>query len=138
MTNADMHADRDYLATLRRLIDGTLDPQRFDHKDHVGVAFEAMARHEFFEAAHLLADGLRGLATRAGVPEKFNATVTMAYLSLIGERMQDRDFRDGNAFLRANPDLIGGDVLARWYSKERLNAAVAKKVAVLPALDRRA
>ena len=124
--------DRDYLTTLHRLIDGTLDPNSFDHKDHVGVAFEAMARHEFFEAVHLLADGLRGLAARAGVPEKFNATVTMAYLSLIGERMHQGDYPDANAFLRENPDLTEKGVLKPWYTKDRLGAALSKKVAVLP------
>ncbi len=125
-------ADRDYVATLHSLVDGTLDPHSFDHKDHVGVAFEAMARHDFFEAAHLLADGLRGLAERAGVPEKFNATVTMAYLSLIAERMHKGAYSDGNAFLRANPDVMDKNVLAPWYSKERLNAAVSKTIPVLP------
>jgi len=138
MTAQTQDTDRDYLTTLYHLVDGTLDPDSFDHKDHIGVAYEAMQRHEFFEAAHLLADGLRGMAVRAGVPEKFNATVTLAYLSLIGERMQGRDFGDANMFLRANADLLNRDVLSPWYSKERLNAAVSKKVAVLPAVERRA
>ena len=76
MKGVCLNPARDDAGTLTRLLDGTLDPARFDHRDHLGVGYEILKRHEFFEAAHLLADALRGLAARAGVPEKFHATVT--------------------------------------------------------------
>ena len=132
MTDDPLNARRDDAGTLARLLDGTLDPARFDHRDHLGVGFEILKRHEFFEAAHLFADALRTLATRAGVPDKFNATVTLAYLSLIGERMQKGVYTDASDFLRANADMFDKDVLEPWFTRDRLNAAASRYVPLLP------
>ena len=132
MTDDPLHARRDDAGTLARLLDGTLDPARFDHRDHLGVGFEILKRHEFFEAAHLLADALRALAIRAGVPDKFNATVTLAYLSLIAERLHDADYPDATAFIRANPTILDGNVLTPWFTRERLNAAASREIPLLP------
>lgn len=122
----------DYLATLNRLLDGSLDPEIFSHRDHVGITFEAVARHEFFEAAHILATGLRNLATRAGVPEKFNATITLAFMSLIAERMHGRAYETADAFIEGNPDLLEKSVLKPWYSTARLQTDLSRAVPLLP------
>ena len=122
----------DYGAMLRDLTSGTLSPDGFDHTDHVGVAFEALSRSDFFSAAAQIASGLRALAQRAGVPDKFNATVTWAFLSLIAERMGCSDHRDAADFIRRNPDLTERGALCLPYSAERLSSDLARSVALLP------
>ena len=122
----------DYRRTLRHLADGTLDPAAFGHRDHVGVAYEALRQGDFFEATGRVAAGIRTLAERAGAPEKFNATITWAFMSLIAERMLTSDCADADDFIRDNPDLSDGSVLARWYSKQRLTSDLARAVALLP------
>ena len=122
----------DYRRTLRRLTDGTLDPAAFGHRDHVGVAYEALQQGDFFEATGRVAAGIRALAARAGAPDKFNATITWAFMSLIAERMLTSDCAGAEDFIRRNPDLSDGSVLARWYSKRRLTSDHARAVALLP------
>ena len=117
--------------TLAALDAGTLEPASFGHREHVLAAWEALRQDEFFAAAARYASGLRGLAARAGVPEKYSATVTLAFLSLIAERMQG-ETGDAEAFLAANTDLMRGDALAARYSPERLAAPNARRIALLP------
>ena len=122
----------DYSSMLRDLTSGTLAPEGFSHADHVGVAYEALSRSDFFDAAAQIATGLRTLAHRAGVPGKFNATITWAFLSLIAERMARTGHRDAADFLRRNPDLTDRGALRLPYSAERLASDLARSVALLP------
>ena len=121
-----------YFGKLQALTAGTLDPVEFRHLEHIGVAYEALSRHDFFEAASCLAAGIRGLAEKAGAPDKFNATITFAYLSLIAERMRVTEHRDAEDFIQRNPDITGPGALAPWYSKQRLTSDIARSTVLLP------
>lgn len=122
----------DYFGKLRALGTGTLDPGEFSHLDHIGVAYEALSRHDFFEAASGVASGIRGLAEKAGAPDKFNATITWAYLSLIAERMRTTEHSGAADFIARNPDLADRGVLSPWYSKGRLTSDLARSTVLLP------
>lgn len=122
----------DHGRTLRSLMDGTLAPADFGHRDHVGVAYEALRQGDFFDAACRVASGIRSLTERAGVPGKFNATITWAFLSLIAERMGTTEHTDAEDFIRRNPDLGNGSALSPWYSRARLTSDLARSVALLP------
>ncbi|RVU39269.1 hypothetical protein EOI86_08510 [Hwanghaeella grinnelliae] len=111
----------------------TLDPACFKHRDHIAAAFEMLRRYDFVEAASKYAVSLRAMAEKAGAPEKFNATITLAFLSLIAERMEEgADTDDFAAFEKANSDLESIDVIGRWYSKERMTCDAARKIFLLP------
>ena len=80
---------------LQRFLRGELDAASFHHREHVRMAFEILARHDFAEAALHFSRTLRAMAARAGKPQAFHQTVTIAFLSLIAERMEaghDGDF----------------------------------------------
>lgn len=117
-------------ATLEALDTGAIDPAQFTHRDHVVLAFEALRQDDFFTASARIARGLQALAHRAGAPEKFNATITHAFLSLIAERM--REGEDTESFLAANPDLLQGAALRHRYSRARLEDPRARRIALLP------
>lgn len=121
----------DYKAMLESFEHGEIDPGSFRHADHVGVAYEALARHGFFKALQIYADGLMALVEKAGVPEKFSATVTFAYISEIAERMHRRPTASAGDFIAANPEILSGAVLSR-YSPARLQDDLSRKVALLP------
>lgn len=70
------------------------------------------------------------MAQRAGKPEAFHQTVTIAFLSLIAERMEDSVCQDFAAFEHANPDLLEKGMLTRWYRPERL--ASERRTFLLP------
>ena len=132
LTAADSHAcAEDAPDLLTRFEGGDIDPATFTHADHLRAAYHMLRAHEFFEAAHRYAAALRALTLRAGAPEKFSATVTLGFLSLIAERMEAHDPGDADAFVDANPDLTAGALAAR-YSPERLGSALARRAVLLP------
>lgn len=111
---------------------GDIEPGAFKHLDHIGVAYEMLRREDFVRAAARYASGIHQLATSAGVPEKYNVTITMAFLSLIAERMRTTP-HDGYAdFIAQNQDLLEKDVLGTWYSPERIQSALARSVFLMP------
>ena len=111
---------------------GALDPATFTHVDHVAVAYEMLRTYEFLEACSKYAASIRALAEKAGAPMKFNATITLAFLSLIAERMSAGSYQNYDDFISRNADLKSKKVLEKWYSPERLTCDTARKVFVLP------
>lgn len=114
---------------LDTIIGGATPCTGFGHAAHVGTAHAALRRWEFFEAAHRFADGLRASATAAGVPEKFNATLTLAFLSMVAERMGDED---SETFVAQNPDLTMEALAHIGYDAARLSHPKAREIALLP------
>ena len=117
-------------AFLRAFLQGEIDGRSFSHADHVRAGFEILRHHEFPQAAVAYAQSLKTIAARAGAPDKYHETITIAFLSLIAERLDDHD--DFESFGAANPDLMDSSVLKRWYAPERLMSAIARKTFILP------
>src|ERR1700739_1590533 len=126
-----MTADCPELARFMRV---EILPSEFPHREHVHVAFEMLKRHDFPETVLHFSHTLRAMAEKAGRPEAFHQTVTIAFLSLIAERMECGGAADFGDFARANPDLLDKSVLSRWYRPERLASEIARRTFVLPEL----
>ncbi len=122
----------DYHKTLLAMDAGTLAPQDFDHRAHIAVAYEALREDDFFTASKRIADGLKRLTIAAGVPEKFHATITQAFISAIAEAMHASPEQTAEEFLIGNPDLLAGTFLKERYTPSCLSSDLARKVAVLP------
>ena len=120
------------LVALKNFVRGEADPRNFPHEQHIYMAFELLRRHDFSEAAHVYCRAIRKMTLRAGKPQAFHQTITIAFLSLIAERMhagRPADFQD---FTVQNPDLLDKSVLLRWYRPERLATDLARLTFVLP------
>ena len=74
-------------------------PEKFGHLEHIGVAYEMLSRYEFFEAARKYSESINTLATSAGAARKYNATIRLAFLSLIAERMEASNERSFGEFI---------------------------------------
>ena len=122
----------DQVAELARFVRGDIDPASFPHREHVRMGFEMLRRHDFAETAYRYSLALRTMAARAGRPEGFHQTTTIAFLSLIAERMLRLDGADFTAFEQASPDLMDKSALAHWYRPERLTMAAARRTFLLP------
>lgn len=109
-----------------------VDNTQFGHAEHVQVAFELLQKYDFIDAAATYAKGIRTIATKAGAPQKFNLTITYAFMSLIAERMTDTDTQDFAQFATQNPDLFSKNVLAKWYAPDRLTSETARGVFLMP------
>jgi hypothetical protein len=106
----------------------------FGHREHVQAAFELLNKYDFIEATARYAKTIRSMATKAGAPEKFNVTITIAFMGLIAERMmQTGGERDFDSFYASNPELTGS-ALAPWYSAERISCDLSRKVFLMPDL----
>jgi hypothetical protein len=117
---------------LERFVRGEVDAANFPHHEHVRMAFEMLRRHDFAETALHYSRALRAMTTRAGKPQAFNQTVTIAFLSLVAERLERGHPADFAAFQRDNPELLQRNALARWYRPERLASAAARRTFLLP------
>jgi hypothetical protein len=121
------------LKELIRFETGEIDPAAFPHREHLRLGFEMLRRFTFTEAAHRYSIGLQRMTARAGRPDAYHATTTVAFLSLIGERIAANDAADFMAFERANPDLLDKGILNRWYGRTMLSSAPARRTFLLPA-----
>jgi len=105
-----------------------LDAGAFHHLDHVGVAYEMLRKYDFMDAMVRYAENIKIIATKAGAADKFNATITFVFMSLIAERMETTRHAGYDDFIAQNQDLTSKDVLRKWYSTERLQSDLARIV----------
>ncbi|HEY0766520.1 MAG TPA: hypothetical protein VGD47_01070 [Steroidobacteraceae bacterium] len=124
-----MHADP---PDLERFVRGEVDAADFPHHEHVRMGFEMLRRHDFAETVWHFSRALRAMTARAGKPQAFNQTVTIAFLSVIAERMECEPAADFAAFAHDNPDVFDRAALARWYRPERLGSQLARRTFLLP------
>jgi hypothetical protein len=117
---------------LRALETGTLDPARFPHPEHVRLAYEMLGRHPFGEAVARFSCGLRLLAAKAGRPEVYHETITVAFLALVGERRVRAEHADWRDFKTNNSDLLDKRCLGQWYGAEQLGSDLARRTFCLP------
>ena len=119
---------------LRALEAGALDPAKFPHEEHLRLGYEMLARYSFAEAVLRFSGGLKLLAAKAGRPEVYHETITVAFLALINERraMEEQTW---SQFRTRNPDLFDKRCLEKWYSREQLASALARRTFCLPSLS---
>lgn len=104
-----------------------LGPEHFDHVGHLYMAWLHLKHYDLEEANERVCNGIRMLADKFGVPEKFNHTLSEALMRIMAGRMQVHE-QDFDAFLRENPDLVDDcqGVLARHYSDACLTSEPAR------------
>lgn len=117
---------------LRAFLARQLALANFRHVDHLRIGFELLQRYDFPTAASLFCKTLKAMTANAGLGRVYHETISMAFLSLISERIQWDPTADFAVFQEMHPDLLDKSVLSRWYSDERLRSDVARRTFVLP------
>lgn len=117
---------------LRALETGALDPARFPHPEHVRLGYEMLGRYPFGDALIRFSRGLRLLAAKAGRPEIYHETITVAFLAVIGERRSGTKCENWPEFKARNSDLLDKRCLEKWYGAEQLRSDLARKTFCLP------
>jgi len=117
---------------LERFLRNEVDNRHFHHADHVRVGFELLRRERFCDAVATYRAALRKIAARAGNPDAYHETITVAFLALIAEHAAGAEHADFEAFAAANPELMDKSILQRWYGAERLGSNLARKTFILP------
>jgi hypothetical protein len=111
---------------------GNLLPAEFDHAAHLRAAFCLVHRRPFLEACIAMRDGVRDIARRAGRLELYHETITVAFMSIVAQRVANRPGLAWDDFIAAHPDLAERALLARWYARETLESAQARVQFVMP------
>jgi hypothetical protein len=126
MTNAAVSEE------LRAFEIGMLEPAEFPHAEHVRFGYEMLERYSFGEAVSRFSAGLKLLAAKAGKPEVYHETITVAFLALINERRAHSASETWFGFKRDNVDLFDKRCLEKWYGTEQLGSDLARRVFCLP------
>ena len=117
---------------LRDFERGAIDPARFPHAEHVRLGYEMLARYPFGEALLRFSRGLKLLTAKAGRPEVYHETITVAFLALINERRARDAAQTWSHFEANNADLFDKRCLEKWYSAEQLSSDLARQTFCLP------
>jgi hypothetical protein len=119
---------------LRALETGALDLAKFPHAEHVRLGYEMLSRYGFGDAVTRFSRGLKLLAAKAGKPEIYHETITVAFLALINERRARSATQSWGEFEAGNPDLFDKGCLKKWYNAEQLDTELARRTFCLPTL----
>jgi hypothetical protein len=119
-------------ALVERFLAREVPPRDFTHEMHVAVGWALLRRMSYPEALAVCAATIKAMAESVGAAEKFNTTITAAFLALIAEHMAEGGARTWPDFIAANPALLDKAVITRWYSPERLSSPLARATFVMP------
>ena len=132
-TNSRMRSnDGSVEEQLAALEAGALDLSAFPHAEHLRLGYEMLGRYSFGDAIARYSRGLKLLVAKAGKPEVYNETTTVAFLALIGERRARGEYATWSEFVTANTDLLDQRCLERWYDPEQLASELARRTFCLP------
>ena len=115
---------------------GKIAPGGFSHESHIQVGWWYLQQYDLLESINRFTAAIRHLTRELGVVEKYHETITWFFLIAIAERCQDKEMQDWSSFRTANPDLFEWNpgLLQQYYSDERLQSGLARRVFVLPDL----
>jgi hypothetical protein len=117
---------------LRAFEAGVLDPAKFPHSEHLRLGYEMLSRYSFGEAINRFSGGLKLLAAKAGKPQVYHETITVAFLALINERRTQDGAQSWGDFQTRNTDLLDKRCLEKWYGAEQLRSDLARRAFCLP------
>ena len=99
---------------------------RFGHRQHVHLTWLAVRRYGTTAAVDLISDGIRRTARYAGMPRKYHATVSRAWVELIGHHAAETDTADFDAFAAHHTALLDKRLLTRFYRSTTLAGDTAR------------
>jgi hypothetical protein len=113
----------------------TLPNDSFHHTDHLKMAFLYLQKYPALEALDRFSSALTRFAEAHGKLDRYNETITWAFLLLIRERLARADSsQTWEEFTASNSDLLRWDehVLKKYYRPETLTSPLAKRTFLFP------
>ncbi|GAB2587107.1 hypothetical protein GCM10027168_19850 [Streptomyces capparidis] len=127
-------ADEEYSPFTELMAEVMATAERFGHRQHVHLTWLAVRRYGTEAAVELIGDGIRRTARYAGAPRKYNATVSRAWVELVGHHVGRSGTADFDAFADRNPALLDKKLLTRFYRPSTLAGTPARSGWVEPDL----
>jgi hypothetical protein len=107
---------------------------RFGHRQHVHLTWLAVRRFGTDAAVDVISEGIQRTARYAGVPQKYNATVSRAWVELVGHHAEHSGSADFGSFADQHPALLDKKLLTRFYRSSTLASDQARAGWVKPDL----
>ena len=99
---------------------------RFGHRQHVHLTWLAVRCYGTDAAVGVVSEGIRQTARYAGAPQKYNATVSRAWVELVGHHAGQTDTADFDCFADQHPALLDKRLLTRFYQPATLASDPAR------------
>ncbi|MDL9980727.1 hypothetical protein [Microbacterium candidum] len=100
--------------------------ERFGHRQHLQLTWLAVRRYGTSTAVDIVSDGIQRTARYAGAPQKYNATVSRAWVELVGYHVHQCDDPDFDTFINLYPELLDKKLLTRFYRSATLAGSQAR------------
>lgn len=98
----------------------------FGHREHVQLTWLAIRRYGAPAALQLINSGIQRTARYAGAPQKYHATMSRAWVELVGHHLAEAEFPSFDAFVAHNRALLDKRLLLRFYEPSTLAAPDAR------------
>ncbi|MFG2194524.1 hypothetical protein [Streptomyces sp. NPDC048639] len=108
--------------------------EHFGHREHIRLTWLAVHHVGMPAAIDLISDGIRRTARYAGAPQKYNATVSRAWVELVAHHAAEEDTRSFPDLVGRNPALLDKRLLGRFYRSGTLARPEARTGWVEPDL----
>ena len=102
------------------------DTDHFGHRQHIHLTWLAVRRYGTAAAVVLVGDGIQRTARYAGAPQKYNATISRAWVELVGHHVVEADVPEFAAFAARHAPLLDKRLLTRFYRPATLAGARAR------------
>ena len=94
--------------------------ERFGHRQHVHLTWLAVRRYGTEAASAVVCNGIQQTARYAGAPQKFNVTVSRAWVELVGHHADQTETAEFDNFVQQHPALLDKKLLTRFYRPSTL------------------
>jgi len=110
--------------------------ERFGHREHLRLAFAAAKSSDGSPAAvaAICERAIRRIAARAGEPDRYHATMTRAWATIMAHRVRSAPQKTFEELLADEPSLLETDTITRHFSRARLFGPAARNHWVEPDL----
>lgn len=112
-----------FLELIREVMTGA---DRFGHRQHVHLTWLAVRRYGTAAAVGLVSEGIQATARYHGAPQKYNATVSRAWVELVGHHATAFNAPDFDTFADLNSVLLDKRLLTRFYRPATLASPAAR------------
>src|SRR6185369_10475029 len=103
------------------------------HRQHIHLTWLAVRRYGTDAAVELVSEGIQRTARYAGAPQKYHATVSRAWVEIVGHHPTE-DGETFDSFVTRHPALLDKRLLTRHYTSATLASPAAKQGWVEPDL----
>ena len=99
---------------------------RFGHRQHIHLTWLAVRCCGTAAAVRVVSDGIQRTARYAGAPQKYNATVSRAWVELVGHHADHSSAADFGVFADQHSALLDKRLLTRFYHSTTLASDAAR------------